>query len=165
VDVIYGDYAWIREDGDTFRIRHEIDFSPFVLLYHRVLYIPTTATFFRRRVFEQGNRLDESLHFALDFEFFLRLAAQRYRFLHVPAVLGEFRFHPCSKTCRSGEKQLKEKDRVMQLHSPLLRRLRSPVARQAALTLLRFCAATLRYSEKLVRGYYFNQFRLSTLNS
>jgi glycosyltransferase involved in cell wall biosynthesis len=165
VDVIYGDYAWIREDGDPFRIRHEIEFNLFILLYHRILYIPTTATFFRRRVFEEGNWLDEALHFALDFEFFLRLATRQYRFLHVPCVLGDFRFQPLSKTCRNGRKQLEEKERVMQLYSPLLRRFQSPVAHRAVLVLLRSCAAAMRYSEKLVRGYYFNQFRLSTGNS
>ena len=45
-DIIYGDYTWIDERGRLLRIRREIEFSYFVLLYHRVLYIPTTATFF-----------------------------------------------------------------------------------------------------------------------
>jgi glycosyltransferase involved in cell wall biosynthesis len=163
VDVIYGDYTWIDETGRVSRIRREIEFSHFILLYHRVLYIPTTATFFRRRIFEEGNWLDERLHYALDFEFFVRLAARGYRFRHVPAVLADFRFQPWSKTCVTPHKQLKEKDEVMHLYSPVLRRLRAPVSRLVTLGLLRTSAAALRYSEKLMRGYYFDRLRLATM--
>lgn len=163
VDVVYGDYTWIDETGRVSSIRREIEFSHFILLYHRVLYIPTTATFFRRRIFEDGNRLDERLHYALDFEFFVRLAARGYRFQHLPAVLADFRFQPSSKTCVTPHKQLKEKDEIMHLYSPALRRLRGPASRLVTLTVLRTSAAALRYSEKLMRGYYFDRLRLATM--
>lgn len=159
VDVVYGDYTWIDENGCTSQLRREIEFSYFILLYHRVLYIPTTATFVRRRVFEEGNWLDESLHYAMDFEFFVKLASRGYAFLHVPATLGEFRFQRTSKTCSAPHKQLEEVDRVMQRNSPLLRRLQSSAVRGGALAMLRSCAAAMRYSEKFVRGYYFDRFR------
>ena len=155
VDVVYGDYTWIDETGRVSRIRREIEFSPFVLLYHRVLYIPTTATFFRRRVFEEGNRLDERLHYALDFEFFMRLAVGGYRFRHVSALLADFRMHAASKTCSMPHKQLEEKEHVTQFYSPLLRRIGSMALRRVALAFLRSSAAMLRHSEKLMRGYYF----------
>lgn len=165
VDIIYGDYTWIDESGHILRIRREIEFSYFVLLYHRVPYIPSTATFFRRRVFEEENWLDERLHYAMDFEFFVRLAARGYRFLHVPAVLADFRFQRASKTCTVPHKQLEEIDCTMRLYSPVLRRFRTPVSRRAMLALLRSSAAALRYSEKLARGYYFDRFRLGTIKS
>ena len=163
VDVVYGDYTWIDEDGRTSQLRREIEFSYFILLYHRVLYIPTTATFLRRRVFEEGNWLDESLHYAMDFEFLVRLASRGYTFLHVPATLGDFRFQRTSKTCSSPHKQLEERDRIMYLNSPVLRRLESPTARRATSALLKSCAAAMRYSEKLIRGYYFDRFRQGTI--
>jgi glycosyltransferase involved in cell wall biosynthesis len=157
VDIVYGDYTCIDKTGRVSQIRREIEFSRFILLYHRVLYIPTTATFFRRRVFEDGNRLDECLHYALDFEFFMRLVVGGYRFRHVSALLADFRMHEASKTCSMPHKQLEEKDEVTQHYSTLLRGIRSIVPRRAALALLRSSAATLRYSEKLIRGYYFDQ--------
>ena len=162
VDILYGDYTWIDEAGRVYQVRREIEFSHFILLYHRVLYIPTTATFFRRRVFEEGNWLDERLHYALDFEFFMRLAVRGYRFRHLPALLADFRMHRASKTGCMPHKQLEEKDQVMQRYSPLLRGIRSPVPRRAVLGLLRSSAATLRYSEKLMRGYYFDRFKFAT---
>jgi glycosyltransferase involved in cell wall biosynthesis len=161
IDVVYGDYTWIDEDGRTIQRRREIKFSYFILLYHRVLYIPTTATFFRRRVIDEGNWLDENLYYAMDFEFFVRLASRGYRFLHVPATLGDFRFQRTSKTCRAPHKQREEVNRLVNSKSPVLCRLGSPAVRIAMLTLLRSGAAAMRYSEKLVRGYYFDQFRAS----
>jgi glycosyltransferase involved in cell wall biosynthesis len=163
VDVVYGDYTWIDESGRVSSIRREIEFSHFILLYHRVLYIPTTATFFRRRIFDEGNRLDERLHYAMDFEFFVRLAAQRYRFKHVPAILADFRFQEGSKTCTASHKQLEELDSVMHLYSPLLRKIQKPTSRRITTSVLRSCACVLRYSEKLIRGYYFDQYRPPTL--
>jgi hypothetical protein len=165
VDIVYGDYTWIDESGRISRIRREIEFSKFILLYHRVLYIPTTATFFRRRIFEHGHRLDESLHYALDFEFFVRLAARGYRFRHLPSILADFRFQPSSKTCITPHKQLEEVDKVMFLYSPVLRRLQGPGFQLAASALLRSAAATLRYGEKLLRGYYFDRFRTAATQS
>jgi glycosyltransferase involved in cell wall biosynthesis len=162
VDVVYGDYTFIDETGRVSQIRREIAFNPFILLHHRVLYIPTTATFFRRRVFEEGNRLDERLHYALDFEFFMRLAIGGYKFRHVSALLADFRMHEASKTCTAPDRQLEEKQQVTQRYSRLLRKMRPPVVRQAALVLLRSLAAILRYSEKLMRGYYFDQLRSAT---
>ena len=101
-DILYGDYLLVDEAGKTVKIRREIEFSAFILLYHRVLYIPTTATFFRRRVFEEKNWLDESLHYAMDLEFFIRLAARGYRFRHIPEILADFRVH--SKASRAGRR-------------------------------------------------------------
>jgi glycosyltransferase involved in cell wall biosynthesis len=159
-DVVYGDYTWINEAGHTIQLRREIEFNRFILLYHRVLYIPTTATFFRRRIIDEGNWLDESLKYAMDFDFFVRLALRGYRFLHVPATLGEFRFQSASKTSTAPHRQLEEVNRLIYRTSPVLRRLESPAASLFVLLLLRSCAAGMRYTEKLFRGYYFDRLRI-----
>jgi len=164
VDVVYGDYTWIDEAGHVFRIRREIEFSYFVLLHHRVPYIASTAAFFRRRIFDDGNRLDEHLHYAMDYEFFVRLAARGYRFLHVPAILADFRFQPASKTVTAADRQAEEIDAIMHRYSPVLCKLQKPLPRSLAVALLRSSAAIMRYSEKLFRGYYLTQFRPATLN-
>jgi hypothetical protein len=49
------------------------------------------------------------------------------------------------------------------MYSPILRRLPMGLCRTVGLHALRPLAAMLRYSEKLLRGYYFSQFRPSTL--
>ena len=162
VDVFYGDYAWMDADGRIQRVRREIEFSPFILLYHRVLYIPTTATFFRRRILDEGNLLDESLHYAMDFEFFVRLSRRGYSFMHMRQLLADFRLHEASKTCSTPGKQLQEHDQVMRRYSPVSEHVKGDLPRGLIFGLLRLAAGALRYSEKLVRGCYFAQPRSLT---
>lgn len=157
VDILYGDYTWIDESGRVLRVRREIEFSRFVLSYHRVLYIPTTATFYRRRIFDEGNLIDTQYHYAMDYEFFLRLAHKGYRFKHEPRLLADFRWHSNSKTGAHPEKQLAEHDMIAASYSKVLRNLRNETSRKITLSALRLAAAGLRYSEKLVRGYYLGQ--------
>ena len=159
VDVFYGDYLIVNESGELLQIRREIEFNEFILQYHRILYIPTTATFFRRRVFEENNWLDEKFQYAMDLEFFIRLSARGYRFKHIPQFLADFRLQANSKTCSSPDRQRMEHQQVVFATTPILRRLRSPGVKALVLALLRTIACVERYSEKLFRGYYWEQLR------
>jgi len=157
VDIIYGDYLMVDEVGKVLKIRREIEFNAFILLYHRILYIPTAATFFRRRIFDEGNLLDEKLQYAMDLEFFIRLSERGYRFKHIPHLLADFRMQPNSKTCRSPDRQRMEHQQVVCAASPIFRRVKSPGLRDIVLTLLRSAACLRRYSEKMLRGYYWEE--------
>jgi glycosyltransferase involved in cell wall biosynthesis len=154
IDLVYGDYTLMDVHGRIQKLRREIAFNRFILMYHRVLYIPTTATFFRRRIIDDGNLLDERLHYALDFDFFIRLAARGYRFLHVRELLADFRLHDSSKTCSTPEKQLREHNRIMRQHSPVSHYVSNGTVQYALFTALRSMAAGLRYSQKLATGCY-----------
>jgi glycosyltransferase involved in cell wall biosynthesis len=165
VDIFYGDYLIVDETGRALEIRREIEFNSFVLFYHRILYIPTTATFFRRRVFEEGNWLDEKLQYAMDLEFFIRLSERGYRFKHVPQLLAEFRLQAKSKTCSSPDRQRLEHQQVVFKTTPLLRRLKTQESKILMLILLRSIACIRRYSEKMLRGYYWEQLRLNRHSS
>lgn len=159
VDIVYGDYLMVDEIGNTIEIRREIEFNAFILRYHRILYIPTTATFFRRLIFDECNWLDEKLQYAMDLEFFIRLSERGYRFKHIPHLLADFRMQPESKTCSSPDRQRIEHQQVIFATVPLLRRLKSPVAKATVLRLLRPLASMRRYSEKMLRGYYWEALR------
>jgi glycosyltransferase involved in cell wall biosynthesis len=167
IDIVYGDYVIVDERGKALQIRREIEFSEFVLLYHRVLYIPTTTTFFRRRIFEEGNWLNEKLHYAMDLEFFIRLAARGYRFRHISEILADFRRQPNSKTCSSPDKQQMEHQQIIVEVAPICRYLTDPSMRRVVLALLRLLAGAKRYLEKILRGYYWEQLRSasSSLNN
>src|SRR5215469_6158559 len=164
-DIIYGDYLLVDEVGKVLKIRREIEFSAFILLYHRVLYIPTTATFFRRRIFEEGNWLDETLHYAMDLEFFIRLSERGYRFKHVPHLLAEFRMQPASKTCRSPHQHRMEHRQVVCSAAPILRHSCHPRWRAFMIRALCIIAGIRRYCEKLLRGYYWEDLRLRNSSS
>ena len=56
-DVFHGDCVFVDGEGSIERSKVEHDFDPDILFYFGC-YIPSTATFFRRRVIEQGYLLD-----------------------------------------------------------------------------------------------------------
>jgi glycosyltransferase involved in cell wall biosynthesis len=62
-------------------------------------YVPQETLFWRRRVWERiGGALDESFHFAMDWDLLLRLRDAGARFVRVPRYLAAFRVHPQQKT-------------------------------------------------------------------
>jgi glycosyltransferase involved in cell wall biosynthesis len=154
IDVVYGDFTFMDERGNHLRVRREIEFSRLVLFYHRISPIPSTATFFRRRIFDEGNFFDESLQFAMDYEFFVRLANKGYRFKHIHALLADFRLHPTSKTCTTGARQLAETHVTMQKYSPVAQAIRNRTLRGFCLGVMRIVALSVRCTEKFFRGYY-----------
>ena len=155
IDIVYGDYTLIDESGKHIALRREIEFSRFILRYHRVLYIPTTAAFFRRRIFDQGNYLSNSLHYAMDLEFFLRLSDEGYKFSHLPEVLADFRVHAGSKSIQFIDRQRKEHRSIVLQKTPLARFYRYQWLMPVAARCLQLLAGVARYSEKFYRGFYF----------
>jgi hypothetical protein len=155
--VLYGDYTVIDADGKTLKVRKEIEFNPFILMYHHVLYIATTATFFRRRIFDEGNWLNNDLHYAMDFDLFVRLVGAGYRIKHIPFFLADMRVHPESKSCAKTDLMLQEKRMLMHKHSLLSKRNLSPLAERTVFAGAQTIAGVMRYTEKMVRGHYFSR--------
>jgi glycosyltransferase involved in cell wall biosynthesis len=158
IDVLYGDYTWMNEKGWIKRVRREIEFDRFILSYHRVLYIATVSTFFRRRLFEEDNWLDSRFEYAMDYEFFLRLASKGYRFRHLRSVLADFRWHPQNKSTALPHKQVAEHNAIATMYSPILQRVQGTSYQALTLAAFRAAAAGLRYSKKLLYGCYFPDF-------
>jgi glycosyltransferase involved in cell wall biosynthesis len=156
-DVLYGDYRWIDANGRVTQVRRTPAFSRFVLYYHRVLVIPTTACFFRRCIFDDGVFLSERHHLAMDVEFFLRLEQLGYRFQHVGEILAEYRWHRANKSSLHAVKQAEEANRAI-IEATALREIKNPVAQRFVLSVLRAAAAARHWSAKAFHGYYFEQF-------
>jgi glycosyltransferase involved in cell wall biosynthesis len=97
VDVVYGDYHLIDHQGQVLLHKREIPFDYNILLYG-LDYISQPTTFFRKRVFETVGYLDESLHYGLDWEYWLRIASQGGKFAHIPQYLAATRWHRQAKT-------------------------------------------------------------------
>ncbi|MEO2045139.1 MAG: glycosyltransferase family 2 protein [Pirellulales bacterium] len=97
IDVLYGHRVLIDESG--------AEIGRWVLPPHDdkllawVDYIPQETMFWRRSAWETiGAKIDESFHFALDWDLILRFRAAGLRFARVPRFLGAFRVSDTQKT-------------------------------------------------------------------
>lgn len=95
VDVVYGHGAQIAADGTVVQILWAPRFDPELL---RTLdFITQPAAFLRRSALTEP-LLDETLHFAMDYELWLRLEAAGRRFLRIDRVTGVDRLQPQRKS-------------------------------------------------------------------
>lgn len=77
------------------------------------------STFFRKEVLDSVGLLDESFHYTMDHELFLRIAKQ-YTSYSIPVDLAYFRLWEDSKTCTSQIKFFKEQLRMRRFHGAKL---------------------------------------------
>ncbi len=84
-------------------------------LYRFGCHICQPSTFLRRRVVERHGLLDLNYHYALDFEYWLRIGRHvTYRF--VPEIFSTFRLHPSSKTVAAQKRFWSEEWRAFRVH-------------------------------------------------
>ena len=100
VDAVYGDAQYVDAGGGFLRPYPAEDYEPSRLVRRAVCTIPQPAMFLRRRVVERVGLLDESLSYALDFEYWLRMAAAGLRLHHLPIPLATLRLHAQAKSVR-----------------------------------------------------------------
>jgi glycosyltransferase involved in cell wall biosynthesis len=104
--LIYGDCKVVDESGGElgFLPRH-----PFSLrrTIERGEFLPQQAVFWRREVMDKVGFLDDSLHYAMDYEYFIRIA-RSFPVAYVPFPAAAFRMQSSSKTVLQSEKHWRE---------------------------------------------------------
>jgi glycosyltransferase involved in cell wall biosynthesis len=78
-------------------------------------YILQQATFFRRSVFDAIEMLNESLHYTMDWDLFIRIG-KRFRVDYMPEYLGAIREHGEAKTSVGGVRRFKEIKSIIRKH-------------------------------------------------
>jgi glycosyltransferase involved in cell wall biosynthesis len=151
-DVFHGDCVFVDGRGDITRskVEHEFDRD---ILYYFGCYIPSTATFFRRRLIEHGHLLDCDFRVCMDFEYFVRLATAGFRFRYVPRFIAAFRWHSDNISLQHTERRLYERLEVQ-------RRYGSGVRSQTQMELLRQGARAKRIMRKLASGNAWRELRI-----
>ena len=151
-DVFYGDCVFVDSEGHVTRSKVEHEFDPSILYYFGC-YIPSTATFFRKRVVEQGFLLDRDFRVCMDFEYFVRLASAGFRFHYVPRFIAAFRWHESNISLQNIERRACERRMVQQRYG---RRQYAPVQ----LELLRHGFRAKRILRKLASGNALRDLRI-----
>jgi glycosyltransferase involved in cell wall biosynthesis len=97
IDVVYGDALITNTAGQILLRRREIPFDIGVLLWG-LNYICQPTVFIRRSVIDNVGYLDETLHYGMDLEYWLRIARNGGQFAHIPQYLATARWHLEAKT-------------------------------------------------------------------
>jgi len=95
VDVVYADYFFLEGDSGRKRRKSAAGFRASALRNRNPLGQP--AVWWRRRLYEKFGGFDESLHYCMDHEYWLRLGSG-VKWHYVPEPLAVSRLHADAKT-------------------------------------------------------------------
>jgi glycosyltransferase involved in cell wall biosynthesis len=104
-DAVYGRCLLVDAAGGKIGFYRTEPFSYQRLLIRNIIAQP--ALFFRRRLYNEFGPFDESLVFALDYEYWLR-CAQGSSFIYIPELFAAYRIHQAAKTSTGAMKHAAE---------------------------------------------------------
>lgn len=110
IELVFGNKLSIDKDGKVFRDERHTRFS-FTALIVMGSILSQCASFWRRNLFEKFGYLDETLNFAMDYEFYCRIGAY-VRAKHIKKYLAKFRWHEKSKSMTIHDVCLEEHNRI-----------------------------------------------------
>ena len=96
VSMLYGDANYIDVDDQIIRPYRTAEYSFEQLMQYCCVCQP--AAFWTAEIARQIGPLDEKLHFAMDYDYWLRMAKSDALIVHVPVVLANSRIYPETKT-------------------------------------------------------------------
>jgi len=115
VPLVYGDAVHVDEAGRVLGPCPEVRPFDRRRLVHEIDFVVQPAAFFRRDAFEAAGGLDESLHWTMDYDLWLRLT-EGHDAAYLPRPLAAYRLTGDNKTLRGGFARLAEIERVGRRH-------------------------------------------------
>jgi glycosyltransferase involved in cell wall biosynthesis len=116
LDVVYGDALVVDERGAPIRPYRNRPFARASELLVSPVGPSQPATFFRRELFLRIGGLREELHWALDYDLFLRMFAAARATRYLRRTLAWTTFHPGAKSIRGMLPQIREVARLKREH-------------------------------------------------
>lgn len=133
VHVIFGDACQVSYEGHPperavarFQDRHD-----FIRWWSGLIRLHQPSIFFRRSVREKIGFLKEDLHYAMDYEYWWRMA-EHYKFHYIPEELAIQHRQPDSKTMKAWHHVLTEREKIFSPFYSLLGEKKSDLHRQRA---------------------------------
>lgn len=117
LDVVYGGALMLDEQGDLIRpYRSRALQSPADLLCAAVPPAMQPAIFFRRRLFEEVGGLRPDLHYAMDYDLWLRMFPRARSVRRLERTLACATFHPGAKSVSGMWRQVRELGDIKRAH-------------------------------------------------
>lgn len=107
VDLVYGDAAFIDEQGKFIATCAHVEPFDRHRLLHYSDFIVQPAAFFRRSALDKAGGLDVQLHWAMDYDLWLKLTAVG-KAVYLPGRLANYRWLGDNKTASGGSGRLEE---------------------------------------------------------
>jgi glycosyltransferase involved in cell wall biosynthesis len=112
---VYGDVEAIDRAGKSYGVRPFIQQTDADELVHIRNRIVQPAVFWRRALWEQIGELDTTLHYVMDYEYWMR-AAKVTQLRYTPVVLAQERLYDAAKTFRGSLKRIRELEEIALRH-------------------------------------------------
>jgi hypothetical protein len=113
--MVYGEgYLMDQHARFTGRFPATEPFNLWRLIYYGD-YILQQTVFMRKKVFDVIPMVDESLHYGMDWDLFIRIG-KRFKVDYVPEYLGALREYPEAKSFAGGVQRLQELTSIMRRH-------------------------------------------------
>jgi glycosyltransferase involved in cell wall biosynthesis len=96
--MIFGDAVFVNRNSERLAIFRGKNYQQSDLFF-RLLNVGQPAAFYKRWVIDEIGYLNETLHYSMDFNFWLRLSVH-HRIKYIPAELATMRMHPGAKTVK-----------------------------------------------------------------
>jgi len=113
VDVVYGEGYWIDEDGAVIRRYPTLPFDAKTLA--RDCFICQPASFIRASSYRRCG-LDPDVNQSFDYDLWIRMARQNFRFASIPQYLANSRMHRGAKTIRERADVFRASMQLLQRH-------------------------------------------------
>jgi len=115
VAMVYGDANFIDASGRQIRRCAHVEPFDHERLTNVSDFIVQPAAFFRRSAYEAVGGLNAKLHWAMDYDLWLKIAS-RYKVAYLPKVLANYRWVGTNKSADGGHARLAEVARVAKAH-------------------------------------------------
>jgi len=112
VDVVYGDASYTDAQGKVIAPCVHVEPYNRHRLFHYSDFIVQPATFFRRSAYEAVGGIDPDIHWAMDYDLWLKMA-KRFNFAYLPRRLADFRWLANNKTATGSWGRLDEIGRIL----------------------------------------------------
>lgn len=116
--VVYGEGYFVDEDGSVISRFNTKHFDRELL--QEIDYIPQPAVFLHKRVLNRIGMLDESLHYCMDYDLWIR-ASREFDFTYINKYLASFKIHKESKSMSKWINAAKEEIMLLKRHFIIVR--------------------------------------------
>jgi GT2 family glycosyltransferase len=106
-DVVHGDCIYVEENKTPIRRKYDTRIDEWDLLFVGCC-IPSTSTFYSRRIIDDGHLLDLRFKNCMDWEYYLRLMRLGFRYAYLPEALAGFRWYDESTTKKHWQRMIDE---------------------------------------------------------